>query len=120
MSIGDGDILKYIGSSQAAAAQALQNQLYQQAQQAQNWQISNQVGPQISTPNSRAYDLLTLRLAGVKGAFKLALGDFLICHYAAEIVYVFFVFNGRSGHIEEQADIFPSDKLITQLRLIMS
>ena len=70
--------------------------------------------------NERALQLLTLRLNGVKCMLKLGPDDFLICHCTTDVVYTFFVFKGKSGNVEEDINIFPSDKLLTQLRLIMA
>lgn len=137
MAIGDGKFHLFdqdiLGLSSPDYA-ALQQQ-YQRMQAAQNWntnplaqqqaaqqQLGNivKVDTQKALRNERALSLLTMRLGGVKNALKLGAEDFLVCHTTPETVYVFFILNGKSGHTEEEIDIFPSDKLLTQLRLIMS
>jgi hypothetical protein len=133
MAFGDGNYSSMLGISYDELTPARQAQMAQLAQQAQQAQMNSILGQQtqgwrpdvdqriqVNLLNQRAYELLTLRLGGVKRTFKLAADDFLVCHCTTETVYVFFVFNGKSGHTEEQTDIFPSDKLVTQLKLIMS
>ena len=71
-----------------------------------------------SAANDVANKLLRQRFAGVQDTFKLGQKDFLLAHFAEAYVYTFFVLNGKEGVVKEPTDIFPSDKLITQLRMI--
>lgn len=133
MSIGDGEWMAIMNKysllsanpNQLAQANIDAAQLNQMlAQQAQN--IYSVPQQQLDVPkdnarlNQRALQLLTLRLSGVRGNLRLGPDDFLVCHCTTETVYTFFVFNGKSGNTEEDINIFPSDKLLTQLRLVMS
>jgi hypothetical protein len=133
MAIGDSDYLSMLGIPYDGLAPAQQIQQVKQAYQAQQAQMNSILGQQaqqckpdvnpriqINLLNQRAYELLALRLGGVKRTFKLGAEDFLVCHCTIDTVFIFFVFNGKSGCTQEQTDIFPSDKLITQLKLIMS
>ena len=95
-----------------------------QAQQAQiSWANTQNVGEQQPKPNinihARARGMLIDRLGGIDGPMKLKDGDFLMCHCFWGTVYVFFVFNKRDGVTKESTDIFPSDKLVAQLRMVM-
>lgn len=96
----------------------------QQAQQAISWAqaqgltqqaLTDLNGPSIHT---KATQLLKLRLAGLDSRFHISLDEFLACHVANGTVYIFFVIDGKAGHIEEETALFPSDKLVTQFRLI--
>jgi hypothetical protein len=115
----------------AAQAQAQINQALQQAQQMNPNLLGaqGQLGQQAQQPtqkdlrgeaNNKALRLLMMRMSGVRSTLKLAADDFMCCHVREDTVHVFFVLKGHSGNTSEQVDIFPSDKLITQLRLIMS
>lgn len=113
-----------LASNQMQAAQNWNAQQLgaQQQQVAAQQQFGNpvKVDTQKALRNERALSLLTMRLGGVKNALRLGTDDFLVCHTTLDTVYVFFVLNGREGNTKEEIDIFPSDKLLTQLRLIMS
>lgn len=65
-----------------------------------------------------ALDLLKRRMAGITGTFKLNQDEFLTCYVTNSTVYVFFVLNGKAGHFTEEVTIFPSDKILTQIRMI--
>lgn len=131
MALGDGfkifdnSILGLPSQDHALLVQQMQSSHAQNMQWAQAQQNASQGMPpsvmdKKQLRNERALALLTMRLGGVTGHMKLSTDDFLICHCTDETVFVFFTFNGRGGHTEEQIDIFPSDKLVTQLRLVMS
>jgi len=102
----------------------------QQAQQAQNiskdqmYAIMN--GTATAEPNrppplaDRARELFLKRMGGIRAEMKVKLGDFVACHIHAETVYVFFCFSGREGVVKENIDLFPSDLLVTQFRLLLS
>lgn len=98
----------------------------QQAQQAQafGWAqsqgLTQQAQAELNGPSihAKATHLLKLRLAGLDSQFHIAPDEFLTCHVSNSTVYIFFVINDKAGHIEEDTALFPSDKLITQFRLI--
>lgn len=74
-----------------------------------------------TTPSyhTRARELLINRLCGVKGDFYMDQKEFLWCHVYDEQVYVFYAFkDSRVGHLEEGVSEFPSDTIITQIRLL--
>lgn len=93
---------------------AAQQQQLAQAQQC----MQNSAEEYKPSPHAKAITLLKMRLAGVGGNFDIAKDEFLVCHVAKDTVYTFFVINGKGGVLEEETALFPSDKLITQLRLI--
>lgn len=103
------------------AQQIAQNALAMQAIQSAIAMPPNQLTDNIKeTTNKRAERLLLDRLRGVKGDFKYTSTDFLFSHVHTDRVFVFFVHDGRGGHLEDDLSLYPSDKLITQLRLIWS
>jgi hypothetical protein len=71
--------------------------------------------------HNKAQQMLLDRLAGLGGHFHLKSNDFMTCYVDKERrkVFVFFVFDGESGNTSEGIEIFPSDKLITQLTMII-
>lgn len=69
--------------------------------------------------HARARGMLIQRLGGVASEFNVNENDFLMCHVVAGTVYVFFLLNHREGVTTESMDIFPSDKLVAQLRMVM-
>lgn len=97
-----------------------QDQQYQQYLAQQNYAMSNQAG-QTSLPTShdRAYSLFIARLVGVKGEYHKKPNDFLWTHVADDQVHVFFLLGGQAGHVNESIDMFPSDTLITQFRMLI-
>lgn len=70
--------------------------------------------------HKNAYSMLMSRLHGVAGSFIMGANDYLFTHVHTDRVFVFFVHNDRAGHLEDDINIFPSDKLITQVRLLWS
>jgi hypothetical protein len=103
----------------------------QQAQQAQQKFSNDQLhaiinGTATAEPNrppplaDRARELFLKRMGGIRAEMKVKLGDFVACHIHAETVYVFFCFSGREGVVKENIDLFPSDLLVTQFRLLLS
>jgi hypothetical protein len=108
---------KMIQSAQQSAKQSIINQdLRQQDLRQQDFP---QQGP--NPVHNKALRMLGDRLGTVDGYYKQKIDDFIACHVDTErrVVFVFFVFSGESGHTSEEINIFPSDKLITQLRMIM-
>jgi hypothetical protein len=109
----------------------LHAQLAQAAQQAGVGQavFTNPVLPPPATtsmqPNNltlanRARELFLRRMGGIRAEMKVASNDFLQCHVYNEQVYVFYCFGGRHGVTLEPIDMFPSDQLITQFRLVLT
>jgi hypothetical protein len=69
--------------------------------------------------HARCRGMLLDRLGGIDGPMTLKAGDFLMCHAYWGLVYVFFVFGKREGVTKESTEVFPSDKLVAQLRMVM-
>jgi hypothetical protein len=63
----------------------------------------------------RLYKLVCMRLHHTEGA---KLFEFAQCHKAGDIAFLFVVHGGKALVFEEGYDLFPSDGLITQLRLL--
>ena len=93
-----------------------------QAQQAQVWKPPN--GPVGATKGpdlaARAREMFLKRMGGIRAELKVASDDFLACHVWNDQVYVFYCFGGRHGVTLEPIDLFPSDQLITQFRLVLT
>ena len=69
----------------------------------------------------RALELFKRRMGGVRNNFKLPnVTDFLQCHVAGDNVYLFYCFGERDGVVKEQVDMFPSDTLLAQFRMILA
>jgi hypothetical protein len=85
----------------------------------QNVFIPPQSAP-LPSPSVRARELFVKRMGGVRSEFNVARDDFLWTHVQADTVYVFFCFAGKEGVTKEQIDIFPSDQLIAQFRMILA
>jgi hypothetical protein len=68
--------------------------------------------------HAKALMMLKMRLSGLDSKFELNKDDMLICHVTSGMVYCFFVLNGKAGVLQEEASLFPSDKLVTQFHLI--
>ena len=81
-----------------------------------------QTPPLSPVPNLavRARELFLKRMGGIRAELLVAHGDFLQCHVYGEVVHVFYCFAGKPGVAQESIDLFPSDTLITQFRLILS
>jgi hypothetical protein len=69
---------------------------------------------------SRARELFLKRMGGIRNELRIADGDFLQCHVYGEMVHLFYCFGGRAGVTQESIDLFPSDMLITQFRMVLS
>jgi hypothetical protein len=91
-------------------------------------QASQALAQQPSTPKippnpplgARAKELFLKRMGGIRAEMTLKPDDFLQMHIRDETVYMFYCFNGKDGVAKEQIDIFPSDQLIAQFRMILS
>jgi hypothetical protein len=75
---------------------------------------SRNLGDMSVPENRKSMIAMRLRLEdGMKWPF-----DFLETHWHDDTVYVFLVANGKPVMLQDDAGLFPSDTLITQLRLI--
>lgn len=68
----------------------------------------------------RAREMFLKRMGGIRAELRIAPEDFLHCHIYGETVYVFYCFAGRDGCAKEGIDLFPSDQLITQFRMVLA
>ena len=95
----------------------------------QNFSRDMMLSAHTATPNPRklahqeALDVLLTRLRYGSAAFKDVSNDagsphWLSAHVGDKVVHVFYMFNNDGGHLEDDKDLFPSDTLIAQLRLI--
>lgn len=105
---------KSMMNNQAAQAQSMAPFTYSDLKAMQQAAVNNTV-PSL---DHIALDLLKRRMAGVTGTFRLNRDEFLTCYVSSGTVYVFFVLNGKAGHFVEEVTIFPSDKMLTQIRMI--
>lgn len=102
--------------------QAQQDQIMGNAQQAHYSPPTPSTPPQqppIHLAN-RAREMFLKRMGGLRAEMKVAPEDFLQCHIYNDQVYVFYCFGGRNGVTVEGIDLFPSDQLITQFRLVLT
>ena len=72
--------------------------------------------------SNQARNMLFDRLMGVNRdmVFDIGVNDFIYPVHHGDKVYIFFIHNDRAGYLEDNADLYPSDKLVTQVRLIWS
>lgn len=117
------DVYKYM--QQVRNSPILQQDVVNAQQQYSQLQAMNQAQAaagmaNISTPplDYIALDLLKRRMAGLTSQFTLKQDEFLTCYVSKDTVYVFFVLNGKAGHFIEEVTLFPSDKILTQIRMI--
>jgi hypothetical protein len=96
--------------------------LAQQAQQAQSYPSPLGILPDSNmvTLNLRAAEMLRKRIGGLRAELRVPDGDFLACHVVNDVVHVFFCHNCNSGVTQEPLDLFPSDTLVAQFRMIFS
>ena len=104
-----------VGVSQRWAALAAQQANMAQQAEGSGWPAT--VEPDY---NARALDMFVRRMGGVRNEFRLHPKDFLHCHVFDDKVFVFFLLNGKEGVVAEGADIFPSDQLIAQFKMIVA
>ena len=110
------------------AAQQVQQAITNAAQQARNpsnylqagvgqalQQAQQNMGPSIHV---KALQLLKARLAGLDNSYTIAPDEIILTHVYQDKVFVFFVLKGKAGYLEDEASLFPSDGLITKLRVI--
>ena len=68
---------------------------------------------------ARAREMFLKRMGGIRAEMKVQPTDFLQCHVTQDMVFVFFCFSGKEGVVKEPIDMFPSDPLIAQFRMIL-
>lgn len=100
--------VQQVWAQQVAVNQAQAN-LAQQAQAAPTSRVPR---------HEHARSMLIDRLNGVLGTFVMSTDDFLLAHIHKDQVYIFFIHNDRAGYLADDANLYPSDKLVTQVRLI--
>jgi hypothetical protein len=70
--------------------------------------------------SARAREMFLKRMGGIRAELQIAADDFVHCHIYGETVYLFYCFAGRDGCVKEGIDLFPSDQLITQFRMVLA
>ena len=124
------DMWKQINAQEDANLYA---QVAQAAQAAQQLGVGQEMfGPPFGPPTTihkatseptlanRARELFLKRMGGIRAEMRIAQGDYVNCHVLGDTVFLFYVFGGREGCVKEQIDLFPSDQLITQFRLVLT
>ena len=125
MALGDGfgnllGITNNVAQSPFDQSQArMEYELLKQAQAAQAQQPGVYTTP-MPNLHERAREMFLKRLGGLRAEHKVKLGDFIAAHVHGTTVYLFYVFDGREGVVKEDIDLFPSDQLITQFRMILA
>ena len=128
------DMWKHVNAQEDMMRQLAQAQIGvnhpDAAQQAALWpqqnigQFPTSVPPDRPTTTqtlaSRAREMFLKRMGGIRNELRIAPEDYLNCHVYGEMVYVFYCFSGRDGCAKESIDLFPSDQLITQFRMVLS
>ena len=109
-------------SQQAQLAQNAQSDHWSMANLASARQAVNSGAQANTTPSlgNRAKELFLKRMGGIRAELRIAEGDFLQCHVYGEMVHIFYCFAGKPGVTQEHIDMFPSDTLITQFRMILA
>jgi hypothetical protein len=118
------DAQVWLTNAQRAQAQANAQQVHKFAPNALSQQALSQqaVSGTTAMPSlaARARELFLKRMGGIRAELRVADDDFLQCHIYGEVVYLFYCFGGRAGVTQESIDLFPSDQLITQFRMVLS
>lgn len=119
---GKDSILSLYGQGQGdiTQAQIAQSQWAQSQQQLAAQQSPPMMKPPTPSLPMRAKELFLKRMGGIRAEMTMAPNDFLQMHVFEDQVIVFFCFNGKEGVVKEQMDIFPSDQLIAQFRMILA
>lgn len=99
---------------------ALRNLLAQVAQAAQAQQVPQANVASQPSLATRAREMFLKRMGGIRAEMKVTEGDYVNCHVFGDIVFLFYVFGGREGCVKESIDLFPSDQIITQFRLVLA
>jgi hypothetical protein len=73
-----------------------------------------------TTLSIRAREMFLKRMGGIRAELHIAADDYLHCHIYGETVFLFYCFSGRDGCVKEGIDLFPSDQLITQFRMVLA
>jgi len=134
------DIISILGDNPDMWAQINQDEVLRQMQAQQAAIVANQqavvhsqfppprpldpplrsLEPDNLTLGTRARELFLKRMGGLRAEMAVDKDDFLQCHVYNGQVYVFYCFGGRHGVTLEPIDMFPSDQLITQFRLVLT
>jgi hypothetical protein len=112
----DQEMMRQMAQSQSSAAQAQQGK-YPQPVPTTPPPNRPATGATLST---RAREMFLKRMGGIRAELQIAPDDYLHCHIYGETVYVFYCFAGRDGCAKENIDMFPSDQLITQFRMVLA
>ena len=84
--------------------------------------LKPQTPPFLMPPLPRLDDvartMLLMRLDGFKAIEWLRPKDWLVCHVMDDHVITFFCFGNDSGFVEDEKELFPSDGLVAQLRIL--
>ena len=111
----------------AQAPDMFSNQSLAQQQAQMQWAQAQQAVPKSPTPKPpnpplgvRAKELFLKRMGGIRAEMTLKSDDFLQMHVRDDTVYMFYCLNGKDGVVKEQVDLFPSDQLIAQFRMILA
>lgn len=101
----------------------LDSDLYAQLAQRKQAELAhNHPSPLPHPPNTitmRAREMFLKRLGGLRAEYKLDLSEYIACHVHADEVYVFYFLKGKAGYTQEPIDLFPSDGLIAQFRMVL-
>lgn len=131
--IGQSDMWAHVNKKEVEAELMRQMQQSQfsaaQAQQAQAGSVFPNPMTPATAPNkpatgptlsARAREMFLKRMGGLRQELQIAAEDYLHCHIYGDKVYLFYCFAGRDGCVKEDIDLFPSDQLITQFRMVLS
>jgi hypothetical protein len=118
------ELMRQVAQMQAAQAMSNANA---QAQQG-TWlptlppqpPVAGQLQANAKTMSVRAREMFLKRMGGLRAELQIAAEDYLHCHVYGEKVYLFYCFAGRDGCVKEGIDLFPSDTLITQFRMVLA
>lgn len=70
--------------------------------------------------SARAREHFIQRMGGVRGNFDVQAGDCIYTHVLGDRCILFYCLRGKTGMTEEPIDVFPSDTLIAQFRMILA
>lgn len=73
----------------------------------------------ISLLSAKAREHFVQRMGGVRGNFDVQAGDCIYTHVLEDRCILFYCLKGKTGIVEEPTDVFPSDTLIAQFRMIL-
>jgi hypothetical protein len=124
--VGTPDMWSNIIKSQAEqdiTRQMAQAQMNANVQQAQHFPapVTPPNRPSTgATLSQRAREMFLKRMGGLRAEMTIAAEDYLHCHIFGDKVYLFYCFAGRDGCVKEDIDLFPSDQLITQFRMVLA